>query len=150
MIGVETIQVANSIFYLLSTRRRHTRCAFVTGVQTCALPISQSVSVSSTPMWRAIAFRWTGALVDPPIAELTRIAFRNAARVMMSDGRRLVRTISTIRLPVSHAHSCRSRYGAGIAAEPGNDIPSASASEFLVVAVRTEEHKSEIKSLMRN
>src|SRR3546814_18414806 len=86
-------------------------------------------------MWRAIAFRWTGALVDPPIAELTRIAFRNAARVMMSDGRRLVRTISTIRLPVSHAHSCRSRYGAGIAAEPGNDIPSASASEFIVVAV---------------
>src|SRR3546814_7427743 len=29
---------------LLSSRRRHTRCALVTGVQTCALPIS---------MWRA-------------------------------------------------------------------------------------------------
>src|SRR3546814_10379667 len=26
--------------YLLSSRRRHTRCALVTGVQTCALPIS--------------------------------------------------------------------------------------------------------------
>src|SRR3546814_3205449 len=27
-------------FFLFSSRRRHTRCALVTGVQTCALPIS--------------------------------------------------------------------------------------------------------------
>src|SRR3546814_2742278 len=27
------------VFFLFSSRRRHTRCAFVTGVQTCALPI---------------------------------------------------------------------------------------------------------------
>src|SRR3546814_4821687 len=26
-------------FFFLSSRRRHTRCALVTGVQTCALPI---------------------------------------------------------------------------------------------------------------
>src|SRR3546814_11342221 len=28
-------------FFFFSSRRRHTRCALVTGVQTCALPISQ-------------------------------------------------------------------------------------------------------------
>src|SRR3546814_5551636 len=28
-------------FFVLSSRRRHTRCALVTGVQTCALPISE-------------------------------------------------------------------------------------------------------------
>src|SRR3546814_1016510 len=28
-------------YFFLSSRRRHTRCALVTGVQTCALPISQ-------------------------------------------------------------------------------------------------------------
>src|SRR3546814_8144984 len=28
------------VFYCFSSRRRHTRCALVTGVQTCALPIS--------------------------------------------------------------------------------------------------------------
>src|SRR3546814_7296266 len=28
-------------FFFLSSRRRHTRCALVTGVQTCALPISE-------------------------------------------------------------------------------------------------------------
>src|SRR3546814_1418280 len=29
------------IFFFFSSRRRHTRCALVTGVQTCALPISR-------------------------------------------------------------------------------------------------------------
>src|SRR3546814_8861920 len=29
-------------FFFFSSRRRHTRCSLVTGVQTCALPISQS------------------------------------------------------------------------------------------------------------
>src|SRR3546814_1363108 len=29
--------------FFFSSRRRHTRCALVTGVQTCALPISWSV-----------------------------------------------------------------------------------------------------------
>src|SRR3546814_6668877 len=36
------------IFFFFSSRRRHTRCALVTGVQTCALPIS--------PLWR-----WTSS-----------------------------------------------------------------------------------------
>src|SRR3546814_12084570 len=35
-------------FFFFSSRRRHTRCALVTGVQTCALPIS----TSSTPHHR--------------------------------------------------------------------------------------------------
>src|SRR3546814_16502785 len=30
-------------FFFFSSRRRHTRCALVTGVQTCALPISAAV-----------------------------------------------------------------------------------------------------------
>src|SRR3546814_8826484 len=33
---------SNIVFvFFVSSRRRHTRCALVTGVQTCALPISQ-------------------------------------------------------------------------------------------------------------
>src|SRR3546814_10848574 len=31
------------MFFFFSSRRRHTRCALVTGVQTCALPISFEV-----------------------------------------------------------------------------------------------------------
>src|SRR3546814_13344738 len=30
-------------FFFFSSRRRHTRCALVTGVQTCALPISTEI-----------------------------------------------------------------------------------------------------------
>src|SRR3546814_9793515 len=33
--------VVSSYLFFFSSRRRHTRCALVTGVQTCALPISE-------------------------------------------------------------------------------------------------------------
>src|SRR3546814_3210842 len=36
--------VALASLFFCSSRRRHTRCALVTGVQTCALPISGSVT----------------------------------------------------------------------------------------------------------
>src|SRR3546814_1433972 len=32
------------VFFFFSSRRRHTRCALVTGVQTCALPILIAVA----------------------------------------------------------------------------------------------------------
>src|SRR3546814_3922231 len=35
-------------FFFFSSRRRHTRCALVTGVQTCALPISTSGCVRAS------------------------------------------------------------------------------------------------------
>src|SRR3546814_2305551 len=44
-------------FCFFSSRRRHTRCALVTGVQTCALPIS-SEDIAS------VVSRWTGIPVD--------------------------------------------------------------------------------------
>src|SRR3546814_4145142 len=34
-------------FFFFSSRRRHTRCALVTGVQTCALPISILLGVAT-------------------------------------------------------------------------------------------------------
>src|SRR5665213_4590514 len=76
-----------------------------------------------------------GALVEPPMAELTRMALMKASLVRMSEGLRSAATISTMARPVRYAHSARSRCGAGIAAEPGSDMPSASVSEFMVLAV---------------
>src|SRR3546814_16138479 len=35
------------MLFFFSSRMRHTRCALVTGVQTCALPISDAASASS-------------------------------------------------------------------------------------------------------
>src|SRR3546814_6906001 len=34
-----SVGVYDIVFFFFSSRRRHTRCALVTGVQTCALPI---------------------------------------------------------------------------------------------------------------
>src|SRR3546814_4741488 len=35
-----TLVLSSCLLFFFSSRRRHTRCALVTGVQTCALPIS--------------------------------------------------------------------------------------------------------------
>src|SRR3546814_3273071 len=37
--GLCCLCVVMFVFFFFSSRRRHTRCALVTGVQTCALPI---------------------------------------------------------------------------------------------------------------
>src|SRR3546814_7918224 len=36
-----------SVVVFFSSRRRHTRCALVTGVQTCALPISSAPTIAA-------------------------------------------------------------------------------------------------------
>src|SRR3546814_4156677 len=56
--------------FFLSSRRRHTGCALVTGVQTCALPIFVAVV---TPMFPDGAVDWDSlsALVEWHIAEGT-------------------------------------------------------------------------------
>src|SRR3546814_3011178 len=52
--------VSMCLCFVFSSRRRHTRCALVTGVQTCALPIYELAwvvsatlltSTASTPLW---------------------------------------------------------------------------------------------------
>src|SRR3546814_20204328 len=45
-----TIVVVVLICFFFSSRRRHTSCALVTGVQTCALPISARSSMSTGAM----------------------------------------------------------------------------------------------------
>src|SRR3546814_8404126 len=48
--------------FFFSSRRRHTRCALVTGVQTCALPISSSPLQSSALPCRC---RWSRSCSSP-------------------------------------------------------------------------------------
>src|SRR3546814_8262175 len=51
-------------FFFFSSRRRHTRCALVTGVQTCALPILTSASIDPplSTAWRSVAAPTASAL----------------------------------------------------------------------------------------
>src|SRR3546814_1128838 len=55
------------VIFFFSSRRRHTRCALVTGVQTCALPIFDP-SISQAPHCRWAAAR-TGKRRRRPIAD---------------------------------------------------------------------------------
>src|SRR3546814_4196006 len=45
------------LVFFFSSRRRHTRCALVTGVQTCALPISAPSGLSQAELLRSVYSR---------------------------------------------------------------------------------------------
>src|SRR3546814_9867371 len=58
------------VLFFFSSRRRHTRCALVTGVQTCALPISEyfrempllkQLIETKQKEWRDSATKWWNA-----------------------------------------------------------------------------------------
>src|SRR3546814_7836586 len=51
------------VFFFFSSRRRHTRCALVTGVQTCALPILVAEAQRSRAPIQAVADRVSGWFV---------------------------------------------------------------------------------------
>src|SRR3546814_10377579 len=55
------------VLFFFSSRRRHTRCALVTGVQTCALPISLTVAPNAALLYRLSADR-NPLHADPEIA----------------------------------------------------------------------------------
>src|SRR3546814_14466661 len=48
------------LYFFFSSRRRHTRCALVTGVQTCALPILDKMSSFETLVPNTPAGRFDG------------------------------------------------------------------------------------------
>src|SRR3546814_1808069 len=95
--------------FLCSSRRRHTRCALVTGVQTCALPISDAASVD--PGGRSFADRVVQIVeaaypVDSVILEKESGDPAKVARKSVEEGksvsvrvdlvgRRLIKTTST-------------------------------------------------------
>src|SRR3546814_15715623 len=56
-----------SLFFFFSSRSRHTRCALVTGVQTCALPISKR-NKGSFRGWCFCPMMPTLLLCPPPFA----------------------------------------------------------------------------------
>ena len=64
-----------------------------------------------------MASRWMTALVDPPIAALTLMAFSNASLVMILSGVRSFSTRSTMTWPARCAVSYRRASTAGQVAE---------------------------------
>src|SRR3546814_6385633 len=111
------------VCFFFSSRRRHTRCALVTGVQTCALPI------------------WGVGGVAPTYGF-------SVSRYSVPPMRRTLRSIQRAR---------RCTYGPGRAALYSLGFGSTAASVALCAGVsraaslrqRSEEHTSELQSLMR-
>ena len=73
--------------------------------------------------------------MDPPKAMTTAMAFSNASFVMMSRAVMPWRSRLTTASPERRAKPSRRRSVAGGAAEPGSDMPMASAAEAIVLAV---------------
>src|SRR3546814_6225199 len=118
------------IYFFFSSRRRHTRCALVTGVQTCALPIS------SDPLR---SFANMGSL--PGFVKVDFVAyFRGVARKAFTASARLLFD------PATRAEAGFSGIG-GV----GMSVSSAHRPRALPLrlSARSEEHTSELQSLMR-
>src|SRR3546814_2409099 len=110
-----------SVFnFFFSSRRRHTRCALVTGVQTCALPIFRTERDTSSArqllLYRPLARCSTAS----PLSNRRRYDFFNGPR---NVGR--------------PAGLDRQRRGHALGHEPASTLR------------RSEEHTSELQSLMR-
>src|SRR3546814_9192548 len=120
------------MFFVFSSRRRHTRCALVTGVQTCALPIS----------------------VEDPAAERQALARR--AGLVVEDGIAsadiVVSSLPHDNALVNVSERVTQQTGVGVMwIDTSTVSPEASAfvAQACARAGRSEEHTSELQSLMR-
>src|SRR3546814_1463609 len=97
------------MYFFFSSRRRHTRCALVTGVQTCALPIYNASAVS----------------------------------------RQLSSTASSDRAPIWALSLANVSRSCGISVSTACSIERKRARVASAASRRSEEHTSELQSLMR-
>src|SRR3546814_9365850 len=105
------------LFFFFSSRRRHTRCALVTGVQTCALPI-YNIPLFGARKNRREAIAYPHPLLEGILAETYGI-FVYQEQVMQA-----------------------AQILAGYSLGGADLLPRAMG--------RSEEHTSELQSLMRN
>src|SRR3546814_3878622 len=112
------------LIFLFSSRRRHTCCALVTGVQTCALPICPQRHV-------------TGDDDD--------FGLEVAAPILVLQGNRVARPQEAVRSALIHQRIVPEAVGHRGAAR----LPHQRDVVHISRAVRSEEHTSELQSLMR-
>src|SRR3546814_9668080 len=122
-------------FFFFSSRRRHTRCALVTGVQTCALPISKAQRMLERDGMEVLM----GEISSASALAISQVALRNK-RLFMALGPRS----DTLR-----GKSCnRYMFCTDI---PNTVMVNAVGTALLRdnMVTRSEEHTSELQSLMR-
>src|SRR3546814_9365198 len=135
------------MLFFFSSRRRHTRCALVTGVQTCALPISRSA-------WKARTRPWAEARSISP-------GQRNTIRSGWSRNRQEPKTATHRRRDARQRHrlnelplTARPGISAARAIDRGPHVVLAGPARAHEVRARvvhtsSEEHTSALPSLRR-
>src|SRR3546814_1456395 len=127
------------ILFFFSSRRRHTRCALVTGVQTCALPISELPVKPSSP--NLILNLFLATFLGIGIGLLTVLVLENLDETIIDPNK--VATMFDASLlgttPISEDGDHQTELG---------DPKSAIYEAYFTVG-RSEEHTSELQSLMR-
>src|SRR3546814_2655928 len=125
------IYIVSVFVFFFSSRRRHTRCALVTGVQTCALPIFKQSHLQTLALVRKRTCRGVS-----PLKGVGRISM-TSCQAVPADLAARTRTAIAI---TSHLAGLRllawpgELYGGPV---PVHRVP------------RSEEHTSELQSLMR-
>src|SRR3546814_6155287 len=124
-------------FFFFSSRRRHTRCALVTGVQTCALPIYRAEDVAAA----------LGALHAPAIeARIAGVSVfeRQGRPHMVWAGVEPLAPLAALHRKVDQ---CLARVG--VAPETRAFLPHITLARLNRAAGRSEEPTSELQSIMR-
>src|SRR3546814_13478929 len=92
------------VVFFFSSRRRHTRCALVTGVQTCALPIFVELTQAADKLHIALTYATAENLIGRPIyAPGARCALRPPAADCLRRAMRAARQADHVLL-VSDAY----------------------------------------------
>src|SRR3546814_5597363 len=114
------------VVFFLSSRRRHTRCSLVTGVQTCALPI------------------WLAGSAAAAIAVLGLIAPGSAAAAEVEPGDPRI-SAQRVQWPVANSRTMKGYFAAP------RPMPEPLPAVVVIHENRgkSEEHTSELQSLMR-
>src|SRR3546814_7254506 len=116
------------MYFFFSRRRRHTRCALVTGVQTCALPIFVVRLETAGGVMSRVVFK---KVLDPEDS-VVEVELAPDSRWLSKD----IRVVCSVVVA-----STRGDLGTLSPVHPG--------SRVWTQAWRSEEHTSELQSLMR-
>src|SRR3546814_2451163 len=117
-------------FFFFSSRRRHTRCALVTGVQTCALPIS-------SVLMRGLGNLPVGAGTPAVVAYLNNVPLPAVGTNIPTYD------IANVQVLKGPQGTLFGRNTLGGAILVGTQAPTYN------LGGRSEEHTSELQSLMR-
>src|SRR3546814_3640044 len=133
------------MFFFFSSRRRHTRCALVTGVQTCALPIFLGHSTALGGHGAAPSFGFSRRLVS----RWSYLSTVGSGRSSAGRWARSRRSVSDLTADASCDANGSPLILMTAASVASSCLPAPSSTAAAVGGPRSEGHTSELQSLLR-